>query len=82
MPQVLKPVFVPKARRETALERERLEREEKEREHKRNIEKVCTSEGFVELRVGEMRSSVAKCLWSAVSLLLACSACNSAAGGQ
>lgn len=37
--QVLKPVFVPRARRETALERERLEREEKEKVHRRNIEK-------------------------------------------
>ncbi|CAM9167058.1 unnamed protein product [Scytosiphon promiscuus] len=37
--QVLKPVFVPKARRETAVERARLEKEEKEREQKRNIEK-------------------------------------------
>lgn len=38
--QVLKPVFVPKARRETAVERARLEKEEKEKEQKRNIEKV------------------------------------------
>lgn len=37
---MLKPVFVPKARRETALERARIEKEEKEKEHKRNIEKV------------------------------------------
>lgn len=33
-------MFVPKARRETAAERERLEREEQDKEHKRNIEKV------------------------------------------
>lgn len=38
--QVLKPVFVPKARRETAAERAKQEKEEKEKEHKRNIEKV------------------------------------------
>lgn len=38
--QVLKPVFVPKARRETAVERARLEKEEKEKEQKRNTEKV------------------------------------------
>lgn len=37
---MLKPVFVPKARRETAVERARLENEEKEKEQKRNIEKV------------------------------------------
>lgn len=37
--QVLKPVFVPKARRETAAERVRLEQEEKGKEQKRNIEK-------------------------------------------
>eukprot|EP00903_Cladosiphon_okamuranus_P017448 g16072.t1 len=37
--QVLKPVFVPRARRETAMERARLENEEKEKEQKRNIEK-------------------------------------------
>ena len=37
---MLKPVFVPKARRETAVERARLEKEEKEKEQKRNIEKV------------------------------------------
>ncbi|CAN0227330.1 unnamed protein product, partial [Ectocarpus sp. 6 AP-2014] len=36
---VLKPVFVPKARRETAVERARLEKEEKEKEQKRNTEK-------------------------------------------
>ena len=33
-------MFVPKARRETALESARLEKEEKEKEQKRNIEKV------------------------------------------
>lgn len=38
--QVLKPVFVPKARRETAAERVRLEQEEKDKAQKRNIEKV------------------------------------------
>lgn len=38
--QVLKPVFVPKARRETAAERVRLEEEEKDKQQKRNIEKV------------------------------------------
>lgn len=37
---MLKPVFVPKARRETAVERAKLEKEEKEKELKRNIEKV------------------------------------------
>lgn len=37
---MLKPVFVPKARRETAVERAKLEKEEKEKEQKRNIEKV------------------------------------------
>lgn len=37
---MLKPVFVPKARRETAVERARLEKEEKEKEQKKNIEKV------------------------------------------
>ncbi|CAM9338873.1 unnamed protein product, partial [Pylaiella littoralis] len=39
--QVLKPVFVPKARRETAVERARLDQEEREKEQKRNIEKVA-----------------------------------------
>lgn len=38
--QVLKPVFVPKARRETAVESAKQAKEEKEREQKRNIEKV------------------------------------------
>lgn len=38
--QVLKPIFVPKASRETAAEKARLEQEEKEKEHKRNIDKV------------------------------------------
>ncbi|CAM9227041.1 unnamed protein product [Ascophyllum nodosum] len=37
--QVLKPVFVPKARRETAAERARLEQEAKDKEHRRNIDK-------------------------------------------
>lgn len=37
---MLKPVFVPKARRETAVERAKLEKEEKEKEQKRNMEKV------------------------------------------
>lgn len=37
---MLKPVFVPKARRETALERARLEKEEKDKEQKKTIEKV------------------------------------------
>ncbi|CAM9268751.1 unnamed protein product [Choristocarpus tenellus] len=36
--QVLKPVFVPKAKRETAIERERQRKEEEEKQRKRNIQ--------------------------------------------